>query len=114
MARTVGNDEHAMNNVRYDNIARLLKNPLPFSDGLFLRFAQRAKSRKQGGRWLTLGWEGRDAIYCVAAWVGTPIPQTGRKVVNVGWEGRDAIYCGAAWVGLPIPQARSARARART
>ena len=59
MARTVGNDEHAMNNVRYDNIARLLKNPLPFSDGLFLRFAQRAKSRKQGGRWLTLGWEGR-------------------------------------------------------
>ena len=51
MARTAGNSEHAMNNVRYDNIGRLLKNPLTFFDGLFLRFGQRPKSasRAEGG-----------------------------------------------------------------
>ena len=51
MSRTAGNGEHDMNNVRYDNIARLSKNILPFSDGLFLRFGQRPKSasRAEGG-----------------------------------------------------------------
>ena len=37
MSRAAGNSEHDVNNVRYDNIGRLLKNPLTFFDGLFLR-----------------------------------------------------------------------------